>query len=189
MQTLTTERLRLRDWQDRDLQPFAELNADPDVMRYLMTVINRDESDALVQRCRDHIQEHGWGFWALEHKQAGHCIGFVGLNKPRWSLPCSPCVEIGWRLAKPYWRQGLATEAAKAVIQFGFEQINLDDIKASALVDNQASISVMEKLGMNNLNQNFDHPAMKGFDKPSECVLYQITRRQWLGNQTDRSSD
>ena len=100
-----TERLRVRQWRESDREPFAQLNADPRVMEFFPAPLSRAESDAMVDRCAGGIAERGWGFWAVEERASGAFIGCVGITVPRPDLPFSPCVEIGWRLARAYWGQ------------------------------------------------------------------------------------
>lgn len=95
--TLDSARLRLRPWRDDDLPAFAALNADPQVMRYFPATMTAEESRAQAERIRAFLQQHGWGLWAVEVKSGAPFIGFVGLARPGDDLPCSPCVEIGWR--------------------------------------------------------------------------------------------
>ena len=94
-----TDRLRLRQWLATDREPFAALNADPRVMEFFPATLDRATSDAMADYCEALIAKRGWGFWAAEVKGSGQFIGFVGLHTPSSELPCSPCVEIGWRLA------------------------------------------------------------------------------------------
>ncbi len=97
-----TECLRLRQWLPGDREPFAVLNADPNVMVFFPALLDRASSDAMADRCQALILERGWGFWAAELKETQQFIGFVGLHVPIAELPFSPCVEIGWRLAYPF---------------------------------------------------------------------------------------
>ena len=106
--TLDSARLRLRPWRDSDLPAFAALNADPQVMRYFPALMTAEESRAQAERIRAFMQQHGWGLWAVEVKGGAPFIGFVGLARPGDDLPCSPCVEIGWRLAAAHWGNGYA---------------------------------------------------------------------------------
>jgi RimJ/RimL family protein N-acetyltransferase len=156
---LETERLLLRQWKPTDRAPFAAMNADPKVMRYFPAVLTRLESDAMADRCKALIAERGWGFWAVEHKATESFIGFVGLHIPSTELPFSPCVEIGWRLAAAYWRQGYATEAANAALDVGFVQLQLSEMVAFTAVVNEPSIAVMHRLGMHD-SGTFEHPAL-----------------------------
>jgi RimJ/RimL family protein N-acetyltransferase len=145
---LETERLRLRQWQDSDYPAFASLNADPQVMEFFPAPLEHAASDAMAARCQALIAEQGWGFWAVECKASQDFIGFVGLNMPQYDLPCSPCVEVGWRLAYPFWGQGFATEAARACLNFGFETLKLTEIVSFTSVLNLRSQAVMERLQM-----------------------------------------
>src|SRR4051794_17605328 len=114
---LRTERLVLRAWRDDDREPFAAMNADPAVMEHFPALLTRAESDAAVDRYRAHFAREGFGLWALETETAAF-IGFAGLSRPAFR---PDVVEIGWRLARPYWGHGLATEAAIAVARWGFD--------------------------------------------------------------------
>jgi len=99
---LETERLLLRDWQPSDDAPFAALNADPEVTRYLNGPMTRRESDELVARIRGHWQNHGFGLYAVEVKDSGAFAGFVGLAIPSFLPDVLPAVEVGWRLAREH---------------------------------------------------------------------------------------
>jgi RimJ/RimL family protein N-acetyltransferase len=145
---LDTERLRLRAWRDEDLEPYGELCADAEVMRWLHGPMTRDESIAQVGAIREHWAREGFGMWAVAPKETDGCIGFVGLGTPSHVPEVLPAVEIGWRLARPYWGQGLATEGARATVDFAFGPLALDRIVSITQLPNRASRRVMEKLGM-----------------------------------------
>lgn len=145
---LETPRLMLRQWQAADLEPFAALNADAQVMEFFPSTLTHLESDALAERCQALIAERGWGFWALELTATKTFIGFVGLHTVSAALPFAPSVEIGWRLAPTHWGQGLATEAAQAALRVGFETLNLTEIVSFTALQNQRSQAVMQRLGM-----------------------------------------
>jgi RimJ/RimL family protein N-acetyltransferase len=180
--TMPTKRLLLRPWRPADRAPFAALNADPRVMEYFPTVLDRADSDALADRCQRLIDTQGWGFWAVEHRQTGAFLGMTGLNVPSAELPCSPCVEIGWRFAHPHWRQGFATEAALCALNFGFERLALTEIVAFTAVGNQRSRAVMTRLGMHDAHEPFDHPAIAPDSPLRRLVLYRLSRTQWLAD-------
>ena len=110
---IRSARLLLRDWRDADLEPFAALNAHPEVMRYFPAALSRAESDALAARIRAELAERGFGFWAVESPGEAPFLGFVGLGVPRFEAPFTPCIEIGWRLAWRFWGKGYASEAAQ----------------------------------------------------------------------------
>ena len=125
---LITQRLVLRQWRDQDRKPFAQINADPQVMRYFPSPLDAAASDALLLRNRHNIEVRGWGLWAVERRTDGAFMGFVGLEQPIAALPCAPCVEVGWRLGVAFWGNGYATEAASAALQYGFGELALDEI-------------------------------------------------------------
>ncbi len=175
---LLSGRLRLRQWLAADLPAFAAMNADPEVMRYFPSALNRAESDALAARWAELIAERGWGFWAVEHRASAEFIGFVGLHQPV-DLPFSPCVETGWRLARHWWGQGLATEAARAALHFGFSELGLPEIVAFTSLLNRRSQAVMIRLGMRNSGRNFHHPRLPAGHALAEHCLYRLAREDW----------
>ncbi len=176
---LETPRLILRQWRAEDREAFAAMCADPDVMRYFPSCLDRQASDALADRCEALIREKGYGAWALEIKGGPPFVGFTGLHVPDDELPFSPCVEILWRLARPAWGQGYATEAARAALQFGFDALALDDIVSFATVTNHRSRAVMERLGMREEPLTFAHPQIPADSPLSEHCLYRLHRRDW----------
>lgn len=176
---LSTERLLMRQWKDQDLSAFAKLNSDSEVMEYFPNPLNREESDAMARKCKSLISERGWGFWAVEIKKSGEFAGFVGLHKPKATLPFSPCVEIGWRLLKNYWGYGYATEAAGEALKYSFEMLCLSEVVSFTTTSNCRSRAVMQRLGLRNTHQNFDHPDLPEGHPLSEHVLYKITRPEW----------
>lgn len=101
--TVTTARLLLRGWRESDRDPFAAMNADPEVARYLPTPLDRASSDALVDRIVAHWAEHGFGLWAIERHDDGAFLGFTGLYRPAFEAHFTPAVEVGWRLAREAW--------------------------------------------------------------------------------------
>ena len=176
---LETERLRLRQWIESDREPFARLNADPRVMEFLPSILDRTASDAMIDRIQAKIVELGWGFWAVESKQDRQFIGFVGLNIPTAELPFSPCVEIGWRLAFEYWGKGYATEAAQAVLKVGFDRLALPEIVSFTSIDNHRSSAVMERLGMIREAKTFEHCFLTVGHPLREHYLYRLSTEEW----------
>jgi len=172
---LETPHLYIRHWQKEDAAYFAELNADPEVMRYLPKVLTRDESDHLLRIVREGIDKHGMGFWAVEIKQTRTFIGFVGIAPVDDNLPCAPNTEIGWRLIRAAWGNGYATEAALACLNLAFQHYHLPEVVAFTAVGNQRSRAVMQKLGMiYNKADDFDHPVLSVDSPIRRCVLYRI---------------
>lgn len=180
METLRTERLVLRPWREEDLAPFAELNADPGVMEYLQAPLSRPESDLLAQAIREHFAEHGYGLWAVELPGEHPFIGFVGLlHRPRESfpVPIAPCVEVSWRLRRDMWGHGYATEAARAAIAQGFDELGLEEVVSFTTVGNGRSRRTMERLGMRrDMASDFDHPKLPEGHPLRRHVVYRLAR-------------
>ncbi|SEA91180.1 GNAT family N-acetyltransferase [Variovorax sp. YR216] len=174
-----TERLRARRWRDGDREPFAALNADPRVMAFFPAPLSRAESDALVDRIEAGFDERGWDLWAMEERASGAFIGFVGLSVPRPDLPCSPCVEVGWRLARAFWGRGYATEAARGALRVGFERLALPEIVSFTAARNLPSEAVMKRLGMA-ADGTFEHPRIAVGHPLRLHTLYRLTREAWL---------
>jgi RimJ/RimL family protein N-acetyltransferase len=176
---IETARLRLRQWRDADREPFAAMNGDPAVMEFFPSLQSRAASDAAIDRWQAELQARGWSNWAVELRESAEFVGFTGLSEPRRTLPCSPCVEIGWRYARKAWGKGLATEAAQACLQVAFEQLALPEVVSFTAVHNLRSRAVMERIGMTNANQDFEHPAVpQGHPLRLHC-LYRVSREEW----------
>lgn len=171
---LETPRLYLRQWQEADLPSFAALNADPEVMRYFPAPLDRAGSDAIARRCQTLIAARGWGFWAVEEKASARFIGFAGLHCPTAALSFQPCVEIGWRFARDAWGRGLATEAARAALAFGFQSLGLAEIVAFTSIHNRRSEAVMARLGMRRDPATFLHPGLAPGHWLGEHCLYRL---------------
>ncbi|SCK45858.1 Protein N-acetyltransferase, RimJ/RimL family [Variovorax sp. HW608] len=173
-----TERLRLRQWRDSDREAFAALNADPRVMEFFAAPLTRAESDALVDRIAAGIDERGWGLWAVQERESGAFVGFVGLSVPRPDLPCSPCVEVGWRLARAHWGKGYAQEAARGALHVGFERLGLPELVSFTAVPNLRSEAVMQRLRMT-ADGVFEHPALPEGHPLRPHKLYRLGRASW----------
>ncbi len=184
-----TERLRIRAWKEADRDLFFEINNDAEVMAFFPHRRNREETDALFDRVGQGIAETGLGFFAVALKKDGRPIGFCGLAytdlEPH--LP-KGTVEIGWRLAAPFWGKGYITEAASDLLRYGFDEKGLREIVSFAVPDNTRSTAVMARLGMHrDPARDFNHPRIPA-DKPQlvRHVLYAITRAEW---QAQRAKD
>lgn len=172
---LRTDRLILRRWRPGDREPFARMNADPEVMRFLNRPLRREESDAFVERIEKQFAEHGFGLWAVEVPDEAPFIGYVGLMIHTFEALFMPAVEVGWRLDRPYWRNGYATEAARAAIADGFERVGLKEIVSFTSPLNVRSVAVMERLGMTrDPSGDFDHPRVPPDNPLRRHVLYRI---------------
>lgn len=171
--TLTTVRLRLRPWRVEDREPFATLNADPAVMEHFPSTLDRQQSDALADRIAAGLDERGWGLWALEVPGVTPFAGFVGLSVPRFEAAFTPAVEVGWRLARPWWGRGYASEAAREVVRFGLDELALDEVVSFTAEGNARSRRVMERIGLTrDPADDFDHPDLPDGHPLRRHVLY-----------------
>ncbi|MGW3626239.1 GNAT family N-acetyltransferase [Streptomyces sp. NPDC000880] len=150
MTEIQTPRLLLRRWHDDDLVPMAEINADPEVMRWIDdgSVRDLEQTAEAIERWEEEWDEEGFGLFAVELLASGEMAGFVGLSVPLFLPEVLPAVEIGWRLGRPFWGQGYASEAAQASLEFALQDRGLDRVISIARVGNDASENVMRKLGM-----------------------------------------
>ena len=176
---LHTRRLWLRNWHPGDRAPFAALNADPAVMEHFPALLSPTESDILVDRITAHWEAQGFGLWVVEITVTGEFAGFVGLSQVNFRAHFTPAVEVGWRLARRFWHQGYATEAAQAALTRGFHDLELTEIVSFTTESNLRSRRVMERLGMHqNERDDFRHPNLPADHPLSPHVLYRLTRSE-----------
>ena len=177
MTELETDRLFLRRWREGDREPFAALNADPVVMEHFPELNSRAESDAFVERIETHFDRRGFGLWAVEVRGGAPFVGFVGLWPQTFHAHFTPAVEVGWRLARAHWGHGYATEAARAAVDYGFDELELHEIVSFTVPANFRSRRVMERLGMtHDAADDFDHPGIPEGHPLRRHVLYRLAR-------------
>jgi RimJ/RimL family protein N-acetyltransferase len=170
---LETPRLLLRTFRRDDLPLYADLNADPEVARYLGGPISAEESDAIAEWAQELHGREGIGLLAVERREDGAFLGMCGLHHFH-AYPDE--VEVGWRLARSYWGSGYATEAATAWLEHGFTLIRLPRVISITEPENERSLAVMRRLGM-----NFDHEAeLEDGGAPFRAVVYSITADRWF---------
>ena len=177
---LRSQRLLLRAWREQDLDPWAALNGDPGTMHFMGGVLDRVASDALAARIRAKFGEQGLALWAVELPATAPFIGFIGLAAPGFVARFTPCVEVGWRLARAHWGRGYATEGARVVLDFAFDRLGLSEVVSFTAAGNLRSRRVMERLGMTHAeSDDFDHPKLPDGDSLRRHVLYRLRREQW----------
>jgi ribosomal-protein-alanine N-acetyltransferase len=175
-----TRRLLLRRWREEDLEPFAAMNADPEVMEHFPSTHSRTMSDELVQHIEACFAEHGFGAWAVEVVGEAPLIGFVGLFPVSAEMTFAPAIEIGWRIARPWWGRGIAHEAAEASLAFGFRDVGLPEIVAYTSSTNLRSQRLMERLGMvRDAAEDFDHPRVPAGHRLARHFIYRLTAERW----------
>jgi RimJ/RimL family protein N-acetyltransferase len=173
--TIRTDRLIMRRWRDSDREPYAAMNADPEVMLYLPGPLSRAEADAHIDRMEARFAEHGVGLWALEVTGSGELIGFTGLAPMAAGVPGAGGTEVGWRLARAAWHQGYASEAARAALDVGFTGLHLAEIWSITAVLNGPSQAVMRRIGMTQY-AHFGHPALPEGHELRPHVAYRLAR-------------
>lgn len=183
-EAIETRRLRLRRWKSSDSVPFYSLNSDLSVMEFMTKILSMEESDGMIQAIERGFELHGFGLWALELKEGNTFIGFTGLAIPRFESHFTPCVEVGWRLAKEFWGKGFATEAAFAALEFGFQSAGINEIVSFTAEINLKSIAVMRRLGMgHNPDDDFDHPRLPEGHVLRRHVLYRLKQQDFASGQ------
>ena len=165
--TLDTARLRLRPWHDEDLEPYAAMCADPEVMRYMGdgAPLSRDDAWRSMAMFVGHWQLRGYGMWAVEERDSRVFIGRVGLHRPEgW-----PGLEVGWMLDRATWGRGYATEAGRASLDYAWRTLDVGHVISLIMPENQASIRVAERLGQER-EDTFDLNGLEvvvfGVDRP-----------------------
>ncbi len=171
MTEIETDRLLLCRWREGDLDAYARICADPEVMRYLPATLGREESAQQMAGFVRHWEERGFGLWAVEEKASGEFIGFIGLMCHNDWPEGEHNTEVGWRLGRAHWGRGLATEGALANVRYGFEGLGLERIISITLPENAASRRVMEKAGLTYRGET----RWRGHD----VVWYAIDRDAW----------
>ncbi len=165
------EQISLRQWRDSDLDAFAEMNSDPEVMRHFPALLTREQSKAWIARQRELIETRGWGLWALDVN--GKLAGFVGLAVPSFEAAFTPCVEIGWRLRRTYWGRSIAYHGALQALTYGFEVLKLPEVLSFTAAVNTRSRRLMERLDfVHDPINDFDHPLVPEGHELRRHVLY-----------------
>ena len=171
----TTERLGFRKWSLDDLEEFALLNADKEVMQHFPKTLTKEETRASIIRFQKHYNNFGYNYYATEIKETGEFIGFIGLAYQDYESDFTPNVDIGWRLKKSAWNNGFATEGAIKCLDIAFNQLKIDKIISTCLLKNLGSEKVMQKIGMKKVG-TFKHPKLKNTPEIQTCLLYEINR-------------
>lgn len=169
----SSERPGFRSWLKEDLDEFAELNADPQVMEHFPSTLSREETADFIDCLIAHFDRHGYSYFAVEVIDTGELIGFIGLAYQNYGVSFLPATDIGWRLKQTAWGKGYATEGAKRCIEFAFQELKLKRVVSTCTLSNQNSENVMRKIGLTKMGE-FDHPRLASSPGHERCVWYEV---------------
>jgi ribosomal-protein-alanine N-acetyltransferase len=170
---IQTPRLGLRTWQETDLEPFANINANPKAMQFYPNTLDKTASNKMVLRIQKQYKEHGFSVYAVDLLESKQFIGYIGFMRPSFESYFTPCVEIGWRLDPSFWNKGLATEGALACLDYGFNTLNFKEVYSFTAEINKPSERVMQKIGLEKIDA-FEHPLL---EKNSPLAMHVLYRR------------
>ena len=170
---IETPRLILRDWEEKDILPFAEMNSDPRVMKYFLKALTDKETQEFYNRIQNEFSQCGYGLYAIEKKENSEFIGYTGFHNIPFDVDFAPGIEIGWRIKHKDWNKGYVTEAANACIEYAKENLPFNIIWSFTSLPNKSSERVMQKIGMEKVRE-FPHPLVPVDHPLREHVLYKI---------------
>ncbi len=168
---IKTDRLGLRNWQEKDIEPATIMNADKAVREFFPNTLSQQETEDFIKRMQQHFTMYGYCYFAVDELATNKFIGFIGLSNQTFKSEFTPCVDIGWRLLSTAWGKGYATEGALACLTFAFTTLNLKEVYAIAPVLNLKSQHVMQKIGMSEYI-HFIHPKIDKNNPLKKCIAY-----------------
>jgi len=162
------------------------MGADPEVMEHFPHTLSNAESEELMDRSERGLQDRSYGLWALELPGQVAFGGFLGIVPVPPEMPFAPAIEIGWRLARPLWGRGIASEAARAVLERAFAGLELPELVAYTCVENDRSRRLMTRLGMErDPAEDFLNPGLSADDHLAPHVLYRLKAFDWRRNKLE----
>lgn len=173
--TITTDRLGLRNWVAEDFEPFHAMNRDQKVMEFFPKLMAPEDTLAFISRMQNHFNVHGFCYFAVEKLENKEFIGMIGMLHQSFESKYTPCVDIGWRLKRSSWGQGFASEGAMACLHAALNTFDLKEIYSFAPLINEASIKVMQKIGMKHIGQ-FEHPKLGDYPLLRGCTVYKAKK-------------
>lgn len=179
-----SQRLGFRNWKKTDLNEFAEINADIDVMEHFPNILTKKETSDFMDRLQKHFENKGYTYFATDILETKEFIGFIGLAYQDYKTDFTPATDIGWRLKKSAWGKGYATEGAKKCIEYAFQNLNLNYIISACTEKNFKSEQVMKKIGMEKLGE-FKHPKLIEFPEYEKCLCYGISKNSHIQQQAE----
>jgi RimJ/RimL family protein N-acetyltransferase len=176
---IETSRLVLRPFREDDLDAWASICSEPEVMRHASMAgapLTREQSGVWLRSMQDHWRIHGYGMWAAEEKETGCLIGRAGLQYP----PGFPGTEVAWMLGTAHWGRGYAAEGARASVEYGFLRVGLVRLISLIFPENARSIRLAERLG-ERYESDFHLSGQR-------LLLYSLSRDEWRVGRTSASS-
>jgi RimJ/RimL family protein N-acetyltransferase len=177
-----TERLRLRSWDEADVDPFIEHTNTPAVMRWLGGVWPREQHEAAFERLCGYQRDFGHTFWVVERKSDEALLGFCGLKRVNHpgAGPLTGDFEVGWRLREDAWGQGYAKEAAIASLDLAFDRFAAPHVVALTVPGNAASQALMKRLGMERREEfDFVDPRSPHPGELNPAIVYSMSAEEW----------
>lgn len=171
----TSARLGFRTWSLDDVDHFAALNADPEVMKHFPAPLTREETIDFIHRLMAHQEKWGYCYFAVEVLESDEFIGFIGLARQEYESAFTPATDIGWRLKRAAWGKGYATEGAKRCLEWAFDELNEQQIISTCTLANTPSENVMRKIGMTKKGE-FNHPKLVDYPEYERCLWYEIKK-------------
>ena len=166
-----TQRIVFRKWTDRDIDDFSAMNLDPEVMQFYPSLLSREQTEVSMGAIKNQFEKMGYGLYVVEHRSTNQFMGYIGFSTPSFESFFTPCTEIGWRLKRNYWGQGLASEGGAACLAFGFSNLGLQKVFSFTAAVNFRSERVMNKIGMTKTGE-FEHPKLPSDHWLRRHVLY-----------------
>ncbi len=167
-----SQRLGFRNWKSTDLDPMTAINMNSIAMEFFPELQNAEQTFQMIARMQNMFKEKGYCYFAVDRLDLVEFIGFIGLCDQTFESDFTPCIDIGWRLSPNHWHQGFATDGAIRCLEYAYDTLRLNTVKAIAPVINIKSIAVMKKVGMTEVKQ-FIHPKLLNNERLKDCVLYE----------------
>ena len=172
-----SERLCFRNWRDEDLEEFAKLNSDEEVMEHFPKTLSKKEVEKFIYRLKKHYVEKGFTYYATEILETKEFVGMIGLAFQEYKTNFTPAIDIGWRLKRSAWGKGYATEGAQRCLEYAFNELEINKIISVCTINNKNSENVMKKIGMTKKGE-FNHPEMINHPEYEKHFCYGITKNK-----------
>ncbi len=172
-----SERLGFRNWRNEDLEEFAKLNSDDEVMEHFPKTLSKKEVEIFIDRLKNHFIENGFTYYATEIVETKELIGMIGLALQEYKSKFTPAIDIGWRLKRNAWGKGYATEGANRCLEYAFNELAINKIISVCTINNKKSENVMKKIGMTYMGK-FNHPEMNNYSEYEKHLCYEINKSE-----------